>query len=609
MGGVLRRGACGSILLALVLAGPAWAGSVAYQGDAQHSGSVADGPAPPLAPRWAIDLKAPSSYPVVAGGKVFVTTKTTGSGYGTTLYAFDAATGAIAWSRPLQHTYYWSNLAYEDGKLFALDYSGLLQAFAADTGAALWGRQLPGQYSFSSAPVASGGVVYTGGAGSGGTVYAVRASDGQVLWTAPVANGDNSSPSVDSSHVYVSYACNQAYSFAIASGAPAWHHSTGCSGGGGKTTVLHDGRLYIRDSGGPNLILDAATGAELGAFGSATAPAFSGDVSLFVSGGTLAAERTSARVPLWSFAGDGALASAPFAVGTTVYEGSSAGGLFALDRDTGTVVWSDCLPGPVAVPDEQNVSQPLTGIGAGDGLLVVPAGTWLVAYESRAGAGSFACAGSVPATGGGGAPPGTNGLPAAGGALTLEANHTDIAYGQVVTLRGRAAPGTQIQLVSDAFPFDRFTPRKSTVAAADGSFSFRVRPDRNTSFKAIAGSAESAAVVVYADALVAFARKLSRGGRRLSVGVAAKGPRDLPLGGRVVHFYYRKRGARQFRHVAAARFRRVKPGVFATGARWRVRGYSRRDRVIACTKEKTPDAWGRPTAIDRVCGAKRLRLG
>ena len=601
MGGVLRRGACASVLLTLLVIAPAWAGSVTYQGDAQHSGSVADGPAPPLAPRWAIDLKAPSSYPIVAGGKVFVTTKTTGSGYGTTLYAFDAATGAIAWSRSLQHTYYWSTLAYEDGKLFALDYNGVLQAFAADTGAALWGRQLAGQYSFSSAPTASGGVVYTGGAGSGGTVYAVRASDGQVLWTAPVANGDMSSPSVDSAHVYVSYACNQAYSFAVANGAQAWHHSTGCSGGGGKTTVLHDGRLYIRDSGGPNLILDAATGAELGAFGSATAPAFSGDVGLFVSGGTLAAERMSTRVPIWSFTGDRGLASAPFAVGTTVYEGSSTGGLFALDRETGTLLWSDCLPGPVAVPDEQNVSQPLTGIGAGDGLLVVPAGTWLVAYESRAGAGSFVCAG-------GGLTAGTTGPPP-GAALTLAANHTDIAYGQVVTLRGRAAPGAQVQLVSDAFPFDRFTPRKSTVATADGSFSFRVRPDRNTSFKAIADGAESAAVVVYADARVAFARKLARGGRRLSVGVAAKGPRDLPLKGRVVHFYYRKRGAREFRHVATARFRRVKAGVFATGARWRVRGYSRRDRVIACTKEKTPDAWGRPTALDRVCGAKRLRLG
>src|SRR3954447_6297514 len=123
-------------------------------------------------------MGAESSYPIVAGGKVFVTTKTTGSGYGATLSALDAQTGAVAWSRPLAHTYYWSALAYDGGRLFGLDYDGVLQAFTADRGAALWGRQLPGQYSFSSAPVATGGVVYTGGAGSGGTGPAARGRGG-----------------------------------------------------------------------------------------------------------------------------------------------------------------------------------------------------------------------------------------------------------------------------------------------------------------------------------------------------------------------------------------------------------------------------------------------
>jgi hypothetical protein len=34
----------------------------------------------------------------------------------------------------------------------------------------------------------------------------------------------------------------------------------------------------------------------------------------------------------------------------------------------------------VSGPDEQNVSQPLAGLGAGQGLLVVPAGNLLAAY-------------------------------------------------------------------------------------------------------------------------------------------------------------------------------------------------------------------------------------
>ena len=39
-----------------------------------------------------------------------------------------------------------------------------------------------------------------------------------------------------------------------------------------------------------------------------------------------------------------------------------------------------CTQAGVAAPDEQNVSQPLTGLGAGGGALLVPASSWLVAY-------------------------------------------------------------------------------------------------------------------------------------------------------------------------------------------------------------------------------------
>jgi outer membrane protein assembly factor BamB len=588
-------------------AAPALAGeSVTYQANPQHTGAVEDSVTPPLGIRWARNMGAESSYPIVSGGRVFVTTKTTGSGYGSTLYALDAANGAVIWSRPLAHTYYWSALAYEAGKLFVLDYDGVLQAFAADTGAALWGKQLPGQYSFSSAPVATGGVVYTGGAGSGGTVYAVRETDGQVLWTGSVANGDDSSPAVDSDHMYVSYACSQAYSFATAGGALAWHHSTGCEGGGGKTPVLYDGKLYIRDSGGPNLILDAASGSETGAFGSSVAPAFSNGVGLFMAGGTLAAERTADRTPLWSFSGDRSLVSAPFVVGSTVYEGSSTGAFFALDRDTGAVLWSDCLPGPVAPPDEQNVSQPMTGLGAGGGVLVVPAGPALVAYESRPGAPSYVC--SAPGPSQPASPTSTPGTtPAAGGApqsgaVTLAAARADIRFGQVTTLKGKAAPGVQVTLQSDAFPLGSFSVRKSTTAAPDGSFSFRVRPDRNTAFKAVAGGAESSGVIVYVDVGGSVLHGLLRSGR-MRVRATVLGPRDLPYRRRALQFYVVSRSGKTATRIGARRLRGTAGKFSAT-----VTTVKRARHYAVCLRERKPDPWGRPLAVDRRCGARRLRL-
>src|SRR3954451_4601821 len=610
MWGALRRSAVTAVAAAALVATATASGSdsVAYQANPQHTGAVDEAITPPLAIRWAKDMGSESSYAVIAGGRVFVTTKTTGSGYGSTLTALDAGSGAVLWTRQLAHTYYWSALAYDAGRLFALDYDGVLQAFAPDTGAALWGQKLGGQYSFSSAPTATGGVVYAGGAGSGGTVYAVRESDGHVLWTNSVMNGDDSSPAVDSAHMYVSYACNQAYSFGLASGALAWHHTSGCEGGGGKTTVLYDGKLYVRDSGGPNLILDAGSGSEIGAFGSNAAPAFSNGIGLYVAGGRLAAERTGDRVPLWNFSGDGALASAPFVAGGTVYEGSTSGALFALDRGSGALLWSDCLAGPIAPPDEQNVSPPLTGLAAGNGILVVPAGRFLVAYESRAGAPSYVCSGTGPApvSSPGGTAPGTSttagqGAAGAGGSsVTLAASRKNIRFGQVVTLKGRAAPGAHVDLQSDAFPADRFTPRKSTTAAGDGSFSFRVRPDRNTSFKALAAGAESAALLVYVDVAGGVVHRRLRDGRT-RVKAVVLGPRDLPYARKTIWFYA-VRGNRATR--LGSRRLRGKQGSFKATLTRRSSGR----HFAVCIRERKPDAWGRALAIDRTCGARRLRL-
>ena len=77
-------------------------------------------------------------------------------------------------------TYYWSALAYDQGRLYLLNFDGRLSTLAPASGATLWSRQL-GQYSFSTPPVGYGGFVYLTGAGSGVTAYAVRGSDGIVV--------------------------------------------------------------------------------------------------------------------------------------------------------------------------------------------------------------------------------------------------------------------------------------------------------------------------------------------------------------------------------------------------------------------------------------------
>jgi outer membrane protein assembly factor BamB len=361
---------------AAVPAGPTSA--VAYQISIAHDGYSADTSiAPPLSQKWSVTFTGGVSYPLIVGNKVFVTVAI-GDTSGTELYALNKNTGKTIWSRQVTSTYPWSNAAYDAGQVFVVNSDGEMLAFSAATGTLNWSEQLPGQYFFTSPPTASKGVVYVGGAGSGGTLYAVSETDGSVLWTQSVENGDNSSPALNGSSVFVSYACGLVYSFGRTTGTEQWFSNGSCEGGGGTTPVVHGGRVYARDFLG-NKILNAKTGALLGTFQATPAPAFDGNTGLFLDNGTLTASSGSAT--LWSFTGDGGLDTAPIAVGNTVYVGSSSGELYGLSVTSGSVVWSTNVGSAISAPDEQNVAQPLTGLGAGQGLLVVPAGDSLVAYS------------------------------------------------------------------------------------------------------------------------------------------------------------------------------------------------------------------------------------
>ena len=354
--------------------------SVAYQIDAAHTGwQPKDLLRLPLHLRWSHDFGAAGiSYPLVAMGLVFVTVANQ-STYGTQLYALDERTGAVAWGPvALGGTYFWSSATYANGRVFAVNFDGVMSAYDAATGKQLWASQMTGQYSFSSAPTAFGGRVYVGGAGSGGTVYGVDASTGNIVWTAGVENGDDSSPAVSASGVYVSYACNNAYAFSPAQGTSFWSYSGSCEGGGGKTVALIDGRVYTRDSMG-DLILDASKGTLVGSYGSAYIPAGANGFLYTVNDGKVAAAQEGGASPKWTF-GDGSIATAPLVVGHHVVVGTSSGELDVLSAADGSVVSSVQIGAGISSPDEQNVSSPLTGLAAANDGLYVPAGTALYAY-------------------------------------------------------------------------------------------------------------------------------------------------------------------------------------------------------------------------------------
>lgn len=355
-----------------------------------HSGFTSTTLQQPLKIKWSVNLPGTVSYPIIESGKVFVIA---GGNTNTpsTLYALSTFTGKILWSQPrVAGAGSWIGAAYENGVLFAVPtygpqpLSGAMYAFSALDGHTIWSTNLPGQYSFSSAPTARNGIVYTSGAGSGGTVYAVRGSDGLLLWTAAVENGDSSAPAVTQSGVYVSYVCPQTYRFNPTTGQQVWHYSGGCEGGGGESAAVYGSRVYVRDLYNfptDGIMLDTTTGTLIGGFNSQYSPAFSGQDAFYTEPGTVTAVNISTQNLIWSnvpSAGE-TYSCAPIVVSNVLYIGTSSGNLLGYQVSSGQQVFSMNLGQPISCGEYFSV--PLAGMSAGQGLLVVPAGSKLVALQ------------------------------------------------------------------------------------------------------------------------------------------------------------------------------------------------------------------------------------
>lgn len=173
-------------------------------------------------------------------------------------------------------------------------------------------------------------------------------------------------------------------------GALVWGTGAQCSINASRTPVLHDGLLYDRNVQEGNFILNASTGASLGTFTADLAPAFDGTDGFYVSGGVLTVRDSSGNA-LWTFSGDGtpnsAPITAPIVVNGNVYVGAGSGKVFALpEAGNGTAAntptWTGNAGAPILAPleDTGNGGGMLSGLGAGGGMLIVPATGTLTAF-------------------------------------------------------------------------------------------------------------------------------------------------------------------------------------------------------------------------------------
>ncbi len=361
--------------------------AVAFQINPGHSGSVEnDSLTPPLTMRWSRNLGAQVSYPLIAGGRVFVTT---GSDNSTAkLIALEQKTGKTVWGPiELGGSKAASYAAYEGGKVFTVNYDGEVRAFEADTGTELWSMHLPSMGQFNSALTALGGKIYiTGGYGSD-AIFAVSEATGALLWKrSQQATDDWNQPAASAKGAYFACECAAVCGVEGMGGGDLWAPPQACVGNGRGGTLLSEGRLYVfADIGVPHEdgpVFDAATGGKVGTF-TQDLSAFHKGRGFFFSYAPriLTARSVPGMVPLWSFAGDGTLSTMPIVANGHVYMGETSGTVAAVDEVTGVPVWSQNLGLGESINDGGDWHDaPRMGLAVGGGALLVPAHQYLAAF-------------------------------------------------------------------------------------------------------------------------------------------------------------------------------------------------------------------------------------
>lgn len=360
-----------------------------YQTNPSLNGSVTmPGFLPPLRTKWTAQFDGYYgyvSYALAAQHKIFVLSSTPNINYGARLSAVDPATGQTLWGPVnIAFTYYWAAMAYDNGRIFVLDNNGKLSAFEAADGSFVWSTNAPGGYSAYdySPPVAVNGLIFTR---ISSNLRVFKASDGSMVWSKTIPSSDyifmhGSSVFVGDDGVYLAGSCQKAFKFQIFDGNPIWNYDSGCAYEGQEGT-LYNNRIYVRaGSNPPGLILDAVNGTYLGNWiPTGALPTFSGNTAFIVnSNGKLEARDATTGALLWTKSLlNASFRDAPIVINNIVYIVDDQGNIYGYDP-TGALKWQGFTGSLNGIGDLRLIS----GLGAGENLLLVPTGNTLVALES-----------------------------------------------------------------------------------------------------------------------------------------------------------------------------------------------------------------------------------
>lgn len=363
--------------------------ATSFQLNPARTAAVEDGALrPPLRRLWTRriwprnGLGTGISYPIVAGGRVFVTA-------GRYVWALSKRNGRRIWRRPIRGDRpNLASLGYGSRRLFLSQGDCTIRALSVRSGRTLWRRRVADTVGCPF-PVAAGGLVYVNGSSRGSRVSALSARSGRIRWQAVPPDPADSPVTLSRSSVFVSSTVPDVYAFSRRSGRRLWSFDTGGFGGGGNVSAAYRGRLFTIDSSDnvDSPVLDLRSGRRVGAWGGqrsfasiARGRAFYYTRASTESDNTLVSVAPGGVRPRWRVKADD-LVTNPITTGRYVWVASETGRLYAVAARSGRRAWSTRLGDEL--PFEGQSGPPAQGVAAGDGVLVAPTLKTVVAYGPR----------------------------------------------------------------------------------------------------------------------------------------------------------------------------------------------------------------------------------
>jgi outer membrane protein assembly factor BamB len=267
------------------------------------------------------------SSPAVANGILY-----TVSGNGT-LYALNAATGAIEWEYTTGGTFDDDSPAVANGIVY-LGFGKVLVALNAQYGYVLWSYSTGGEIE-SPATVANG-VVYFGS--DDDSLYALDASTGLLDWKYTSPSDIYGAPVAADGFIYFGDADAEVYALHANDGLPAWTFTTGAFING--TPSVANGLVYIGSQDDTFYALNALSGALAWKYDTGgpieSEPAVgSGAVYITTESNQVDSFNPTSGALLWSAAAPSLIYGAPALANGVLYTGDEGGDLVAWNASTG----------------------------------------------------------------------------------------------------------------------------------------------------------------------------------------------------------------------------------------------------------------------------------